>query len=185
MKEKVKEIEAILKVSGVAAYLPEEVKDKVCHGVAIDLANHLFLKGEKPPVLSKEIDCILATLRHRIEVEDADWHYDATRDAFNQMLHLIEPYIKQEGQRVADRIRPFLKEPSLYHYVCWGGGTVLLEDKWGSEPTHKCTAYNGHYNCGCLKGCQREGGIINGDLELQDYERQQNSIIREILESLK
>jgi len=31
------EIEAILKVSGVSAYLPDEIKDSVCHSVAIDI----------------------------------------------------------------------------------------------------------------------------------------------------
>jgi len=31
------EVEVILKVSGIASYLPEEVKDRVCRSVAIDI----------------------------------------------------------------------------------------------------------------------------------------------------
>jgi hypothetical protein len=31
------EIEAILKVSGIGAWMPKEIKDAVCHGVAVDI----------------------------------------------------------------------------------------------------------------------------------------------------
>ena len=37
MNKTVSEVESILKRSGIASYLPDEVKDRVCHGVAVDI----------------------------------------------------------------------------------------------------------------------------------------------------
>jgi len=40
MEKTLNEVEAILKVSGVASFLPGSIKDMVCHGVAIDIMNY-------------------------------------------------------------------------------------------------------------------------------------------------
>ena len=40
MEKTLNEVEAILKVSGVASFLPGSIKDTVCHGVAIDIMNY-------------------------------------------------------------------------------------------------------------------------------------------------
>jgi hypothetical protein len=42
MEKRLSEVEAILKVSGIASasLLPEEVKGRVCHSVAIDIVAH-------------------------------------------------------------------------------------------------------------------------------------------------
>ena len=40
MEKTLNEVEAILKVSGVASFLPGSIKDTVCHDVAIDITNY-------------------------------------------------------------------------------------------------------------------------------------------------
>ena len=40
MKKTLVEVEVILKVSGIASFLPGTIKDTVCHGVAIDIMNY-------------------------------------------------------------------------------------------------------------------------------------------------
>ena len=40
MKKTLNEVEAILKASGIASFLPGSIKDMVCHGVAIDIMNY-------------------------------------------------------------------------------------------------------------------------------------------------
>ena len=40
MEKTLNEVEAILKVSGVASFLPGSIKDMVCHSVAIDMVNY-------------------------------------------------------------------------------------------------------------------------------------------------
>ena len=40
MKKTLNEVEAILKASGVASFLPGSIKDTVCHSVAIDIMNY-------------------------------------------------------------------------------------------------------------------------------------------------
>ena len=40
MEKTLNEAEAILKVSGVASFLPGSIKDTVCHGVAMDIMNY-------------------------------------------------------------------------------------------------------------------------------------------------
>ena len=40
MEKTLNEVEAILKASGVASFLPGSIKDTVCHGIAIDIMNY-------------------------------------------------------------------------------------------------------------------------------------------------
>ena len=40
MKKTLVEVEVILKVSGIASFLPGTIKDTVCHSVAIDIMNY-------------------------------------------------------------------------------------------------------------------------------------------------
>ena len=40
MKKTSVEVEVILKVSGIASFLPGSIKDTVCHDVAIDITNY-------------------------------------------------------------------------------------------------------------------------------------------------
>jgi len=40
MKKTLVEVEVILKVSGIASFLPGTIKDTVCHDVAIDITNY-------------------------------------------------------------------------------------------------------------------------------------------------
>ena len=40
MKKTLIEVEVILKVSGIASFLPGTIKDMVCYGVAIDIMNY-------------------------------------------------------------------------------------------------------------------------------------------------
>ena len=91
---------------------------------------------------------------------------------------------EQTAREIVEEIRKFCNKPHLYHYRCWGSGMVLIRDEWGDEPTYKCHSYDGGFNCGCRK-CPWEGGVIDGGKELQDFERHQNSIIGEIIHSLK
>lgn len=85
-------------------------------------------------------------------------------------------------REIFEEIKTFYKKPSYYHYVCWASGMALVIDKWGEVPTYECHCYNGDFNCG-YRGCK--SGTIVGDLELQDFQRHQNSMLDDILRSLK
>ena len=85
-------------------------------------------------------------------------------------------------REVFEEIKTFYKKPEYYHYVCWASGIALVIDKWGEAPTYECHCYNGDFNCG-YRGCK--SGTIVGGLELQDFQRHQNSMLDDILRSLK
>ena len=71
------ELEAILRHSGIAAYLPAEVKAQICRSVAIDLHTHLEGKAAAK-ILS--------------ECEKGEW-------SGNDLVHAIERDIRRETAR--------------------------------------------------------------------------------------
>jgi len=141
---------------------------------------------EKPPVLSDELDKVIE-----------GWEYVARHEKGTISKAMMEQILKtiqllygykqarqDTAREIISQIKEFLNKPQYYHFRCWGSGVVLIRDEWGDEPTHQCHSYDGDFNCGCRR-CPWENGIIEGTPELQDFERHQNSIIGEIVLSLK
>ena len=49
--------------------------------------------------------------------------------------------------------KPEKKKISLrYHYVCYGGSTVMAEDSWGEEVVLKCAGHSGFLLCKTCSG---------------------------------
>jgi hypothetical protein len=76
-------IEAILKVSGVAAYLPTEIKDKVCHSVAVDIVAYY------EPLLEK------AKVDFGLSVHEAAWRQ--ARQEVREIFEAYDAYIESLG----------------------------------------------------------------------------------------
>jgi len=142
---------------------------------------------EKPDVLNDEEYVV-----HIWDMAQAcckkEGEYTVRQATLNWALETLELKLQQARQDTAreiiSQIKEFLNKPQYYHFRCWGSGVVLIRDEWGDEPTHQCHSYDGDFNCGCRR-CPWENGIIEGTPELQDFERHQNSIIGEIVLSLK
>ena len=62
MEKRLSEVEAILKVSGVASFLPHGVQDFVCHSLAIDITNYY--------------STLIQQARREVGREIIQWFYD-------------------------------------------------------------------------------------------------------------
>ena len=81
MEKTLNEVEAILKASGIASFLPGSIKDTVCHGVAIDIMNYYsgLIQQAKAEVAREIWDdivcpmCYMLNPHHENKGEDCNW----------------------------------------------------------------------------------------------------------------
>ncbi len=88
---------------------------------------------------------------------------------------------KAEGRKAGVRecieaVKAGKHNPDRYHYLCYGGSTVLLTDGWGKEETGVCPNDTGNEGRGWYgsKGCIGCDRRIKGILELDDWKRGEN-----------
>lgn len=105
---------------------------------------------------------------------------DAMMDAASGDPLMAGSYTDRIFTLLRDRLESLREQPRYYHYTCWGSGTVLLRNSWGTEPTHRCRTYNGDFNCGC-RNCPWPDGVITGLLLLTDDQVHYNTMLDRVL----
>jgi len=73
-------------------------------------------------------------------------------------------------------------KPESYHYICYGGSTTKMIDKWSTENTFECR-YQGEKTRIC-HACEKCEGLKSDKKELKDIEKAENRGIEKLLEAL-
>jgi hypothetical protein len=116
MKE-INEIETVLKHSGIAAYLPKEVKARVCHGVAMDILAYYeplirqakkdgYKQGVKDQYECQQIDLKQARqegytrgTKDQDKFREADLA-QARQEVARQIFEVYDRYVKLLGEEI-------------------------------------------------------------------------------------
>ena len=127
------EIEAILKVSGVAAFLPVEIKDKVCHSVAIDIVNYY------EPLIEQAKAEVVETYLEKMHKQDFIWQQQieqAKSEVKEQLIIALTERIRIDDQGQAIILVGDLDANGLQFHTWWSaltGRTQYIESKYGGQ----------------------------------------------------
>ena len=86
---------------------------------------------------------------------------------------------KEKVLRILDR---YLYKPRGYHFICYGGGSVKMVDKWSDSNSFKCR-YQGDKNW-ITPACEKCKGLIRDDKELSSENEMQNYCMSKFAESI-
>jgi len=85
---------------------------------------------------------------------------------------------KEKITKLADSLK---NKPEMYHFVCYGGSSTRVVDKWSTKNKFKCR-YRGEKNW-TMPACEKCDGLLCGDKTLTDSERLENIGIEKLFEA--
>jgi hypothetical protein len=87
--------------------------------------------------------------------------------------------IKAMNQELLDKIyNETLIKPSLFHHVCYGGGTVKMVDKYTNKETYTCS-YQGDKSW-ITPLCEKCTGLVAEVKSLTSHQEDYNSGMKEL-----
>ena len=75
-----------------------------------------------------------------------------------------------------------LNKPQDYHFVCYGGSSVLIVDEWSHKNTFKCR-YQGDKNW-MASVCEKCKGLTQKDKRLTHVQTMENYVLNEFAKDI-